>query len=218
MKLPVLSHTLLNTWLTCPHQCYRRYIAKDLPKEVKSKEQQAGIDAHQAVERRVREGKVLPAEMRDWEPLVAPLDAVSVEPEQKLGMAETGRPVDFWAGDCWLRGALDAPILLSTDTAGLWDWKTGKRREDPFELEIGALLLQAKRPEITRIVGRYVWLKDGVMGDVHDLSDTARTFERVQMLGNEIATAIEDHRFEKTPGPLCGWCSVMDCEHNRRGR
>lgn len=215
MKLPVLSHTLLNTWLTCPHQCYRRYIAKDLPREPVTEAIAWGNAVHEAMELRLRKKQPLPEDM-PYEHFAAPLDVANVEPEQKLGMAESGRPTGFFDGDVWLRGKLDAPILLSTDTAGLFDWKSGKRREDPFELEIGALLLQAKRPEITRIVGRYVWLKDGVMGDVYDLSDTARTFERVQTLGNEIATAIEDHRFEKTPGPLCGWCNVMDCEHNRR--
>jgi PD-(D/E)XK nuclease superfamily protein len=218
MKLPILSHTLLNTWTICAHQCYRRYIAKDLPKEVKSEAQQAGIDGHRAVEARVRHKTPLPAPMAHWEPLVAPLDGLHVEPEQKLAVVESGRPVDFWDGEAWLRGALDAPVLLSTDTAVLADWKTGKQREDPFELEIGAVLLQAKRPEIRKLYGRYIWLKEGVMGQPHNLSDTARTWDKVQELGNEISTAIEHDRFEKTPGPLCGWCAVVDCQHNRKHR
>jgi hypothetical protein len=215
MKLPVLSYTVLNLWLTCPHQVYRRYLVKDLPKETKTKEQLAGIYAHEAVEQRVRSKRPLPPDLARHESLVAPLDAVHVEPELELAVTEEGRPCGFWDQDAWLRGKLDAPILLRTDRALLADWKTGKRREDSFELEIGALLLQARRPEIRELYGVYIWLKDGVKGTPHDLSNTERTWNRVQTLANEIETAIEDHRFEKTPGPLCSWCPVKDCQHNR---
>ena len=214
----VYSYTLLNTWGICPHQAMRKYIAKDLPPETKTQAQLDGTAGHQAVEARVRHKTPLPPAMARWEALVAPLDKCTVEPEQKLGVAESGRPVGFWGNDVWLRGALDAPILLSADTAVLVDWKTGKRREDPFELEIGAVLLQASRPEIIKIYGCYVWLREGVKGTPHNVSHTAKTWARVQERVNEIETAIEDNRFAKTPGPLCGWCPVKDCEHNRSAR
>lgn len=218
MKLPIASFSLFNKWATCPHQAYRMYIARDLPREPEMPEMKWGNDVHRAMEQRVRHKTPLPEPMLAFEPLVAPLDACHVEPEQKLGVTKSGRPCDFWDEQVWLRGVLDAPILLTTDSAVLVDWKTGKRREEPFELEIGALLLQAQRPELVKIFGYYMWLKEKQRGKPHDLSDTARTWAMVQTIMGDIEHCLNTGRFDKTPGPLCGWCPVKDCQHNRRGR
>ena len=207
----ILSHTLMNTFEICPHQMFRRYIAKDLPVE-KTDAMEAGSRVHKALEERLRRKIPLPADLQRLECFVSPLDQVQCQPEQKLGVNVLGRPVDFFADDVFLRGVLDAAFLLATDTAILLDWKTGKPREDAFELELGALLLQAHRPEVTNLYGQYVWLRQGRRGRLHNLSDTKRTWARVQAYANEIDNA----RYSKTPGPLCGWCPVEDCEHNRR--
>jgi hypothetical protein len=106
---------------------------------------------------------------------------------------------------------LDAPFLFATDTAVLLDWKTGKVREDPFELEVQAVLFQAHEPIVEHLYGQYVWLREGRRGKLHDVSDTKRTWARIQALANEI----ENSRYDKTPGPLCNWCPVKDCEHNK---
>jgi PD-(D/E)XK nuclease superfamily len=213
LKFPVLSYTLLNTWEICPHQCARKYIVKDLPREAPTGAMKEGIDGHEALEKRLRNKTPLPAR---HEKHAAPLDQCTVTPEQKLGVTAAGRPCDFFDKDVWLRGVLDAPVLLRTDAACLIDWKFGKPREHPFELEIGALLLQAHRPEITYLVGAYIWLKEGRKGETHVLSDTSRTWAKVQNLADEIADAIDAQEFKKTPGPLCGWCPVKDCQHNKR--
>lgn len=213
MKLPVASYSFLNTYLICPHQAFRRYITKDLPREPETPEQKFGNEVHEAMEKRLRNKTPLPETM-PYEHFAAPLDQCTVTPEQKLGMAASGRPVGFFDNDVWLRGKLDAPILIRTDAVCLIDWKTGKRREDPFELEIGALLLQAAKPEVTTIFGYYIWLKDSKRGDMHDLSDTRRTWKRVNALMDDVKA----EKFPKTPGPLCTWCSVADCQHNKRGK
>ena len=233
MKPLVASFSLFNTWAICPHQTYRRYIARDLPRQPETPEQKWGNEVHRAMERRIREKAPLPENMLSFEPLVAPLDAYHVEPEKKLGVTAAGRPCDFFADDVWLRGVLDAPVLLNRSTVKyhsevsanedancvmLLDWKTGKPREEPLELEIGAMVLQAHWPKITRILGAYVWLRENRRGSPHDLSRTDRTWGFAQRTMGEINDAIEHRHFPKTRGPLCGWCPVTDCEHNRHAR
>lgn len=218
MKLPVASYSFLNTWSICPHQAARKWIVKDLPKEAESPEMSWGNEVHKAMENRLTIPRHdLPSSMAQWESFCKPLDGRNVHPEQVLGMTDKGQPVGFWDGSTWLRGKLDAPVVSGT-TALLLDWKTGKVREDSYELEIGALLLQARHPEIKVILGRYVWLKENRLGDTHDCSDTQRTFNMVHDTMDEVAHAISMGVFAKTPGPLCGWCSVTDCQHNRRGK
>lgn len=210
MQSIVASYSFLNTWDTCHYRAWRQYIVRDLPREKKSKEQDWGDEVHSAFETRIRNKTPLPAHM-PWEHLVRPIAERCVEPELKLGVTREGAPCDFFASDVFLRGVLDAPVWQGA-FAFIPDWKTGKVREEPYELEINALLLQAHHPEIRHITGRYVWLQRGDLGKDHDCSNTLRTWQKVHETMHTVETARE---FPKTKGPLCGWCAVKDCEHNR---
>ena len=95
------------------------------------------------------------------------------------------------------------------------DWKTGKSNyEDPFELETGAVLVQAKHPAVTQIKGNYVWLKENRAGRMYDLSDTNATFARMKHLMDEIERDRARGWFEKRKSGLCGFCPCSDCEHH----
>jgi PD-(D/E)XK nuclease superfamily len=207
------SYTALNCYDTiCPHQFYRRYMKRDLV-FAESPAMQWGNRVHKAMERRINEGVALPADMRQWEPLVMPLVERGAKAEIKFGINEDGYPCDFWAKPL-LRGKIDVMLIDSKGTrAYINDWKTGKRREDPFELRVGALALQTLFPKVEIIVGTYTWLKTNEVGDAHELSDTDDTWDRCM----EIIDKIENDKiFEKRAGPLCRWCDVMDCENNRK--
>ena len=216
MNLPIASYSFLNNWNTCNHRAYRMYMTKDLAREPESPEMAWGNHVHTAMEQRLKGGKLFD-DVAPFEPFAKALDGRGVKPEQQLGMTAKGHPVGFWDGSVWLRGKLDAPVIDGT-TALLIDWKTGKPREDPYELEIGALLLQAKHPQLTRIIGRYVWLKELRLGETHDCSDTQATFNRVHETMDEVGHAIKMNVFAKAKGPLCGYCPVKDCQYNYEGR
>ena len=214
MKLPVASYSFFSKWDTCAYQAYRIYIAKDLPKEKQSIEQLRGIEVHDCLTRRITEGKPLPDDM-PYEHLVAPLVAYGAVAEKKLGMTREGRPCDFFAPEVFLRGVLDAPVV-NGEHALLIDWKNGSSKyETPFELEIGACLLQASYPHVRKITGRYAWLKEGRLGREHDCSNTLQTWNSVHARVRNVEAALEAQDFPRTPGPLCGYCPVKDCEHNR---
>ncbi len=216
MKMPVGSHTFLNTWANCAHKAYRMYIAKDLPRQPASQAMTWGINVHSAFEVRIKHGTPFPKEM-PYEVFAAPLVAAGAKAELALGITATGAPCDFFAKDVWLRGKLDAPVIQGT-TAAIMDIKTGKRREEADELRIHAVLLKAAHPTIQKVTGFYIWLQDMQVGKAHDVSDTAKTLEDVRYTMAQVANAIEIEDFPKRPNPLCGWCGVMDCEHNKKGR
>jgi hypothetical protein len=217
VKPLVYSYSLLNTWAICPHQCYRRYIKKDLP-YVETPEMAYGNVVHKAMEQRLR-GTPLPDNLQKHEPLVIPIENVTkiaplkIEPELKLGMRHDGKSCGFFDDSVFLRGVLDVPIV-GRQAAALIDWKTGKPREDPYELEIGALLLQARYTNVKIIIGRYVWLKENRLGEEHDVSDTDRTWRSVRTTVGQISDAVQTGDFPKTKGPLCKWCNCFDCENN----
>jgi len=218
------TFTILSSYGNCPHQMFRRYIAKDQP-YVETPEMKFGNDVHTAFEHRVGSKKPLPETMHQWEAFASAFDGQVVAVEQKLGITREGRACGFFenpTASCsgvFFRGKADLAIINGT-TAYINDWKTGSSKfEDPFELATNAMLLHARHPHLTKILGTYTWLKEGRVGQLYDLSDTAGTWKTVSAQMAEITAKREAalkgdvSGFVKQKSGLCGWCSVEDCEH-----
>lgn len=214
------TYTMLNTYKNCPHQAARRYVVKDQP-YVETPEMKWGNDVHSAFELRVGAKKPLPVSMQQWEQFCVPFDHLQVTTEQKLGIDQTGKTCGFFDNNVWFRGKVDLTIVNGT-SAYIGDWKTGgSKYEDAFELATGALLLWAKFPDLKKIVGNYIWLKENRVGRMHDLSDFAATALEMKYLMGKIEQRRAIWRqngdvdtFEKRKSGLCGYCSVADCEHH----
>jgi len=212
------SYSLLNQYLNCPHAAFHKHIAKTYP-YVETEAVKEGNDIHLAMENRLRIKQPLPPKYAQWEPFAAPFDAYgdsgsnAVAVELKVGIDKHGKPCEFFAQNVWFRGKIDATIIRN-GTAYLVDWKSGgSRYEDPFELEIGAVLLQAKFNAI-KIVGQYAWLAENRLGQLYDLSDTNKTFAKMKHLMEEIERDRARDWFEKRKSGLCGWCNCTHCENH----
>lgn len=211
----VWSYSSLNCYDdVCPYQFFRRYINKDI-KFVESPEAAFGNAVHTAFEYRVGGQKPLPENMRQWESFAAPLDGRGAQVEMKMGVTISGQATDFFGKDVWGRGKVDV-VLVNGTTAYLPDWKSGKPRENPFELEVNAVLVHAKYPQLKTIKGNYVWLKENRAGPVYDLSDTAGTWQKICGIAKRIEHSKQTTQWEKKRGPLCAWCDCLDCENNTK--
>lgn len=211
VKPLVYSYTMLSTFDTCPHRCYRQYIKRDIP-YVATPEMEWGNTVHSAMEYRIG-GKPLPENMRQWEPLAAVFARPGARAEMKTGVTREGKPTDFFGKDVFLRGKIDVTLIQGT-SAFLPDWKTGSSRyESPFELEIQAVMLHAANPYLTKIGGCYVWLKENRIGQTYDLTSTNSTWAKVNNKVEEIEDCAAANEWPKTKNPLCGYCSVRDCEN-----
>lgn len=212
----VWNFTLLNTYEICPYQCWRRYIRKDVPFKA-TKEMERGREVHTALEYRIGGGKPLPLDMQQWEPYAAALDGMGAKTELKMGLTVEGRPTQFFADDVWFRGVADVVVIQKT-TGFLLDHKNGKPREEPFELACQAMMLHAAHPYLTKIQGAFGWLRNNTLGVLHELSDTAGTWTRVNNTIEEIQDCIQDGEFPKRQSPLCAWCDCLDCEFNKKSK
>jgi CRISPR/Cas system-associated exonuclease Cas4 (RecB family) len=221
MKLSPWSYSMLNNYDVCPRRWHHMYWLKDLPREEKSEAQTYGDRVHDAMKSRLRIGKELPDEFKACEPLAAQVVGAkhTMHVEVKLGAKWDGDRVvscDFFDPDVWGRGTIDVALLNGSDALVL-DWKTGKVREDPKELELQAMLLRIKHPSLTRITGHYVWLKENRVGQRFDLSDFAGAYRYVQKTLKEIEGRLERNDWPPDEGPLCGYCPVPKdkCEWRR---
>jgi len=210
----VWSYTALNLYENiCPYQFFRRYINKDI-KFVESAASKWGNEVHSAFEYRIG-GKPLPVSMQHWEPLVAPLDGRGVTPEMKVGITMEGRTTGYFSENVWGRCKIDAPIVANSK-AMLIDWKSGNVREEPFELEVQAVFLHARYPTLTTIVGKYAWLKENRLGELHNCSDTRSTWNKICTINQKIEESRRTMQWEKRQSGLCGHCDVLDCNFNRK--
>ena len=226
MKLPIGSHTFYSTFENCPHQAFHRYVGKTIT-FVSTPEMDWGNQVHTAFEHRIRSGTTLPDNMRAGEELAAMFHdmskVVAVRVELQLAMTSDGQACDYKDYDrAWFRGKLDC-VTRTSAHAWMIDWKTGNVREDPSELERGALLLKVNRPELEDIKGEYFWFKTGQAGLRYTLNQHDRTFERLVNLHKEAETYLQDNGnsaagagWPKRKTPLCGWCDVLACENNTK--
>ncbi len=212
MKLPILSHTFLSNYENCPRKAWHLYIAKDLPWEQKTPEQLEGIKQHQAAEAALKEQR--PDACADPATAEYILSAPGIkEYEHKMAMAYSGTPCNWEVEPTWFRGIADVTIV-SIPNALILDWKTGKKREDPAELEGFALLLKTHYPALEYIGGAYVWLNHGGMGPLHDLSRAPeKAYRRIKNHWEGLKARPLDKEWNATPNALCGWCRVKQCEH-----
>ncbi len=205
----------------CAYQAWRTYVVRDIP-YVETPERKKGNDAHDALALRVGAAhKPLPDTMRQWEPYAASLDGLGAKTEGKVAITSTGHPTGYFDKNVWFRGAIDVAVVRDT-TGFILDWKVisdkGVRWTKRFELDVHAVLLHARYPQLKTIKAQYCFLNQGEMSETFDCSDTAATWARM----NEIARQIEFDRmnesFEKRQGPLCSWCGVFDCENNTNSK
>lgn len=216
----VWSFTLLNTYDTiCPYQAAERFLYKNVP-FVETAPMRVGNEGHKALEVRVGANRPLPAAFHYCEPWASAFDGKGAQTELKLGVTPEGRSCDFWgkSATVWGRGTLDLTIVSETK-AYLNDWKFKKpntRFETPFELEIHAMLLQAKHPHVREIAGTYTYFHDGAgsLSKVYNLSNTLETWNKISGIVRQIETDRAAGQHEKRQGPLCAWCPCFECEHN----
>lgn len=211
------SFSMLNQYLNCPHAAFHRYVAKTYP-YVQSEAAKEGDAIHLAMENRLRIKQPLPPKYAQWEPFAKPFDGFhddtreALGVELKIGIDKDGKPCDYWGKGVWFRGRIDL-VVVRDRTAYILDWKSGSSKyENPFELEIGAVLLQA-RFNASTIKGQYAWLAENRLSVMHDLSGTNATFARMRHLMEEIKRDRERDWFEKRKSGLCGYCNCTHCEN-----
>ena len=217
VALPPWTYSNMADFDNCPQKYFRKHVKKDLPKEPASEAMTWGIAVHEALEKRIKTKAPLPDTMAPYEVFAKSVErSTHYNVEVKKAVDCFGDPCDFWDPQVRGRGKLD--VLSFGPTTGLiLDWKTGKRREDPMELETFARLSAPSMPYIKTWRGAYVWLKDQAVGQVHVL-DVERAKDTIDARWDRMNACATAENWYATPNGLCGWCPVKDCEHNRSGK
>ena len=220
MKPVTWSHSSLKDYEGCPRRYHEVKVLKNYP----FTDTQAtiyGKELHEAAELYIRDGDPLPAQFSF---IQEALDALLKKPgrklcEHKMGVRADLSPCGFADKDVWCRGLADLLIIDDDNlTARVVDYKTGNNKyPDREQLKLMALMVFAHFPHIRRVSGALLFVVKNDIAKASFLVGEAEEYwwdyrERVA----RIEQAHESGVWNPRPTPLCGWCPVMTCEHNRK--
>lgn len=202
----------LEKFETCPRQFYHTKVKRDI-KEPPTEAIKWGEAVHTALEERVRDGKVLPEGMTQWEGLAAKLAELPGDKlcEYKMSVDENFEPCDWW--ESWSRGIADLIIVHESRAINL-DYKTGKRKPTE-QLELYAAYTFACFPQVKEVETGFVWLKDKrIDKEKFTRADIPKIWQGFLPRVIKLEDAYERDKWPCKPSGLCnGWCPVRTCEY-----
>jgi PD-(D/E)XK nuclease superfamily len=217
-----ISFTSFNEFEQCPKKFFHRHIAKDYPKQASSEALDWGNAVHKAIELRLKPGKrPLPENMQQFESFCHDIESYPVViTERNYGVSWEGEAREPYKDGCAVTAKGDI-ILMNADRslAFTLDIKTGKPREDPFQLYLQAIVVMAHFPEIKGIKGSYYWTQDARMGPMYDLTEAwdkcmPRLIAMADGVDERVVSPLDPSKFAAVPGePFpCKWCHAP-CEY-----
>ena len=218
------SYSSIKTFESCPKKYYHLKIVKDF-KDEDNTATIYGKELHTAAELYIKNQTPIPEKFAYITPTLEALNAIEGEKhcEIKLGIAKENNvftPCDFFAPNVWWRGIADLLIInKETGVAHLVDYKTSKNSKyaDVKQLDLLAGAVFTHYPEIKEIKSALLFVVcNDIVKKKHKI---IQRDELMSTMDNELARldiAIKTNVWNPISGPLCKFCPVTECSHNRK--
>jgi RecB family exonuclease len=221
MTQPIVwSFSSLKTFQQCPRKYYHTKILKDV-REPDTVATLYGKTAHTVAEEYIRDGVPVPAQFEYMKDILDQLNAIPGEKlcEVMLGLTKDLQPCEFHADDVWWHGIADLVVLDEENgIAHSVDYKTSKnaRYADVKQLDLVAAAIFAKYPKIKTIKSALLFVvsKEFIKAK-HHAEMKEKYLEKPALDVARIEAARENGVWNPISGPLCKFCSIKTCEHNR---
>ena len=213
---PALSPSSIADFEGCPKRWYLTKIEKKY-KFVETEAITYGNDVHAKLESYVKFKTPLPEHLEYVAPVIDELrdGGYTLAAELELIITKDWDPIDDWwnrTGKVFLRGKVDL-VAVNDKHAIILDWKTGKPKPDPFQLNIyGAILMHLF--SLDRVDVGFAWLKDK---SSNTYTITAENFPEIvtdiMQRTDKMKGMYDANDFPARTTPLCCWCpAINDCE------
>jgi CRISPR/Cas system-associated exonuclease Cas4 (RecB family) len=216
------SYSSLKTFEQCPKKYYHLKVVKDV-KDEGSEATLYGQELHKAAEDYLKEGKSIPPKFGYIQDTVDAIKKIPGEKhcELKLGVKKTDtgyEPCGFFDKDVWWRGIGDV-IVVQDELAFSLDYKTSKNAKyaDLKQLDILAAALFTHFPQIKKIKSALAFVVSNEFVHKEHFAEMRDSyFAAFEPDLDRLATAQETGVWNTNTGPLCKFCPVVSCEHNRK--
>jgi hypothetical protein len=216
------SYSSLKTFEQCPKKYYHLRIVKDV-KDEGSEATIYGQEVHKAAEEYIKLGTPIPKKFPFLQDICDAFNIIDGEKhcEFKLGVKRTPigyEPCGFFDKDVWWRGVGDLIIIKDTLAFSV-DYKTSKNAKyaDMKQLDILAAALFTHFPQVEKIKSALVFVISGeFIHKEHTANMRDSYFSTFDEGLDRLAAAQESGVWNANTGPLCKFCPVVACEHNRK--
>ena len=216
------SYSAISTFKQCPKKYYHLKVARDVV-DAGSAATQYGQDVHKAAEENVKNGTPIPPQYSFINPVIESLKAIPGDKycEKKLALKRVGfgyEPCGFFDNGVWWRGVADL-LIIDGDKGFSVDYKTGKntRYADTKQLDLIAGAIFVHYPEVKKIKSALAYVVSGeLIRKDHNADDRNLYLSVFDPELERLEGAMASGVWNPCSGPLCGWCPVTQCEHNRR--
>lgn len=208
-----VSYSRLSTYEQCPQKFDYLYVTKAV-QDSGNQYTQYGERVHESLEKYAKTGdeSALTDETRQHKALV---DRILSKPgdkyfEYQMAIDQDEKQCDWFAKDVWIRSIADV-LVIDGDKAYCFDWKTGKVRDNPTQLQLFSCMVMLCFPQVNEVKTAFVWL-------AHD-KITSATYPRMQLslLWQGLTTrfaqlqqSVELGVFKAKPTGLCRWCPARE--------
>ena len=219
-KRIVHSHSSIDGFITCARQYQAKFITKEVV-FVGSEHTAYGNRAHDALERRIRDGVALPEEFSQLEGMCVGLLAIEGERlvEKKLAISDDIKSASYYDKEmAWFRGKGDLTIIQKHKRRIMtFDYKTSKPKKDKKQLERMALLTLRNFPhiEIDTVKSTFIYTKTGDVDSETIFVDEleGRVVAELKLDIARVEAAIAKNEYPPNPSGLCnGWCEGQACK------
>jgi len=216
------SYSSLKTFEQCPKKYYHLRVVKDV-KDEGSEATQYGQELHKAAEDYLKDNTPIPPKFAYIQQVVDAIKEIPGEKhcELKLGVKRTDtgyEPCGFFDKDVWWRGIGDV-VVVQDDVAFSLDYKTSKNAKyaDMKQLDILAAALFTHFPQIKKVKSALAFVVSNEFIHKEHFADMRDSyFATFEPELDRLAAAEESGVWNTNTGPLCKFCPVHHCEHNRR--
>lgn len=138
--------------------------------------------------------------------------------ECQVALTDKLKLTQWFAPDAWARGVFDV-ALKNGRKLMVYDWKTGKPKEDLLQLQIFCAFAALAFPSVHEFDAKFIWLKNGTITGLpktlrrEDIKEIwSKLLPRVQRMKDAWDTEV----WQAKPSGLCGWCAHGDnCKYRR---
>lgn len=223
----VFSPSKMADFQTCPRQYYAKHVSKEVvfQETIHTKK---GKDQHKQLENRLLKGTPLPADLQQVEGTCQHILKLG----KVRGEFNMGINADLSNGSFFGKGA-NLPMLrmildvtaTSPDGKRAWvfDWKTGKVKDDVVQVSLNCLGIFAESKAVQRVRGAYVWTtheqitpyENGGSGMYKTRDDIPALVSILEKGTIPIMVATINDEFEPNKNYLCEkYCDVKACSHH----
>jgi RecB family exonuclease len=225
-KPMAMSYSRLSTFEQCPAKFDYLYVTK-LVRDAGSEASEYGNRVHEVLEKYGKdeldldslglEGKQT---LQRWGSVV---DSIKNKPGEKyyefnMAVDENNHPVDWFSADVFIRSIADV-LVVDGSVAYCLDYKTGKVRENPTQLQLFAAMVFWHFPEVETVKTSFIWLKfDEVTNATYQRKYLSALWDGLKPRFDKVQETIDLGVFDTKPSGLCPWCPAKGMCPDARGR